>query len=79
MFENSEFSEQILSFESGDKILFFTDGLDFIFNEHKITQKHIGEVSIDKFKEFMDGVLNETILDRGTLKDDCTIIAMEIK
>jgi len=33
MFENSDFSEQIISFDSGDKVFFVSDGLDFIFDE----------------------------------------------
>ena len=42
MFENSEFEEQIISFESGDKIFFFSDGLDFILDEDKIIQRYMG-------------------------------------
>ena len=79
MFENSEFCEQIISFESGDKIIFFTDGLDFILDEDKIIQKYMEEVSIHEFKNYIDEFLNDTILEIGTLEDDCTMIAIEIK
>ena len=79
MFENSEFSEQVISFESGDKIFFFTDGLDFILDNDKIIQRYMGKVSIYKFKEYIDDFLNDTILEEGRLEDDCTLIAMEIK
>lgn len=79
MFENSEFSEQTISFESGDKIFFFTDGLDFILNEDKIIQRYMGKVNINKFKEYIDEFLYDTILEEGTLKDDCTMVAIEIK
>ena len=79
MFENSEFCEQIISFESGDKIIFFTDGLDFILDDDKIIQKYMEEVSVYEFKKYIDEFLNDTILESGTLKDDCTMLAMEIR
>lgn len=79
MFEDSEFCEQVISFESGDKIFFFTDGLDFILDEYKIIQMYMEEVGIDKFKGYIDEFLNDTILEIGTLKDDSTMVAIEIK
>ncbi|WP_297428246.1 PAS domain S-box protein [Clostridium sp.] len=79
MFEDSEFCEQVIHFKQGDKIYFFTDGLDFIFDEDKIVKRYMKKVSILRFKEYIDVFLNDTILDVGKLKDDCTMIAMEIK
>lgn len=79
MFENSEFSEQTILFESGDKIFFFTDGLDFILSEDKIIQRYMGKVSINKFKQYIDEFLNDTILECGALKDDCTMVSIEVK
>ena len=79
MFENSEFSEQIISFKSGDKVFFFSDGLDFILDKDKIIQRYMGKVSISEFKEYIDEFLNDIILEIGKLKDDCTMIAIEIK
>jgi|GEM_PF-1314838 len=79
MFENSEFCEQILSFESGDKVFFFTDGLDFILDEDRIIQEYMEDTSIYEFKNYLDGFLSDSILDAGKLKDDCTMVAMEVK
>lgn len=79
MFENSEFCEQILSFESGDKVFFFTDGLDFILDEDRIIQEYMEDASIFEFKNYLDGFLSDSILDAGKLKDDCTMVAMEVK
>jgi len=79
MFENSEFAQQIISFESGDRVFFFSDGLDFILDEDKIIQRYMGKVSIDKFKEYIDEFLDDTLSEVGKLEDDCTMIAMEIK
>ena len=79
MFENSEFSEMIISFESGDKVFFFSDGLDFILDEDKIVQRYMGKVSIYKFKKYIDQFLDDMISEVGKLEDDCTMIVMEIK
>ena len=79
MFDDSDFSEQIISFDSGDKVFFVSDGLDFIFDEDKIIQKYMGKVSISKFKNYIDEFLEDTRLDVGKLDDDSTMIAMEIK
>lgn len=79
MFENSEFSEMIISFESGDRVFFFSDGLDFILDKDKIVQRYMGKISIYKFKEYIDEFLDDTISEVGKLDDDCTMIAIEIK
>ena len=79
MFENSEFAQQIMSFESGDKIFFFSDGLDFILDKDKIIQRYMRKVSIDKFKGYIEEFLYDTISEVGKLDDDCTMIAIEIK
>lgn len=79
MFEESEFSEKIFKIETGDKIFFFTDGLEFILDEDQIIQKYMEKASICEFKEFIEIFSYNNILENGTLKDDCTMIAMEIK
>lgn len=79
MFENSDFSEEIISFDSGDKVFFVSDGLDFIFDRDKIIQRYMGKVSINEFKDYINEFLEDTRLDVGRLEDDCTMIAMEIK
>ena len=79
MFENSDFSEQIISFDSGDKVFFVSDGLDFIFDEDKVIQGYMGDVDIAKFKAYIDEFLEDTRLEVGKLEDDSTMIAMEIK
>lgn len=79
MFENSDFSEETINFDSGDKVFFLSDGLDFIFDEDKIIQRYMGKVSISEFKAYIDEFLEDSRLDVGKLEDDCTMIAMEIK
>lgn len=79
MFDDSEFSEQIISFDSGDKIFFVSDGLDFIFDEDRIVQRYMEKVSIAEFKSYIDEFLEDTRLEVGKLEDDSTMIAMEIK
>lgn len=79
MFENSDFSEEIISFDSGDKVFFVSDGLDFIFDEDKIVQRYMGKVTIGEFKKYINQFLEDTRLDVGKLEDDCTMIEIEIK
>lgn len=78
MFENSEFCEQVISFQKGDKFFFFTDGLDFILDEDRVIQTYMEEVSRLEFKNYIDEFLNDTILEVGKLKDDCTMLAIEV-
>lgn len=78
MFEDSLFDQQIIYFEKGDRFYFFTDGLDFILDDDKVVQKYMGKVSIDKFKDYIDEFLNDTVIETGNLKDDCTLLALEI-
>lgn len=79
MFEDSDFSEEIINFDSGDKVFFVSDGLDFIFDEDKVVQRYMGKVGISDFKAYIDEFLEDTRLDIGKLDDDSTMIAMEIK
>ncbi|MDP4178210.1 MAG: SpoIIE family protein phosphatase [Bacillota bacterium] len=79
MFQESVFDEQIISFESDDRFIFFTDGMDFILDEDKVIQKYLEKVSISKFKKYMDEFLNDTLAEFGSLKDDCTMIELEMK
>jgi len=78
MFEDSEFSQLVIPFEAGDKIILFTDGLDFILEDDKIMEKYISTVDINKFKKYIDELLIKNRLEVGDLKDDCTMLAMEI-
>jgi PAS domain S-box-containing protein len=67
MFEDSDFSEDVITFDSGDKIFFVSDGLDFIFDEDKIVQGYMESVSISQFKAYIDEFLEDTRLDLGKL------------
>jgi PAS domain S-box len=78
MFEDSIFDERVIYFEKNDRFYFFTDGLDFILDDDKIVQNYMGKVGIDKFKSYIDEFLNDTVIETGTLKDDCTLLALEI-
>ncbi|MFT8349338.1 SpoIIE family protein phosphatase [Clostridium saccharoperbutylacetonicum] len=78
MFEGSEFSEQVISFDKGDKIYFFTDGLDFILDEDKVVEEYMEDVGIKEFKNYINEFLEDTILEVGKLKDDSTMIAIEV-
>lgn len=79
MFEESVFDEQIIHFQSGDKFYFFTDGLEFIFEGEKIKYKNIKKATITEVKNYLSNYLNDKLTDIEGIKDDCTLIAAEIK
>lgn len=79
MFADSRFSEMKISISSGDRIFLFSDGFDFIFDEDDVVKRYMGKVSIEQFKKYLDQYIEDTILEEGKLKDDFTMLAMEIK
>ena len=78
MFEDSIFDEQIISFETGDRFYFFTDGLEFILND-EIKENYLKSHTITEFKIYLNNLLNDMLTDMEGLKDDSTLIALEIK
>lgn len=78
MFQNSVFDEKIIPFGKGDTFYFFTDGLEFIIND-KIKENYLQRYSITQFKYYLSKVLNNMLTDIDGIKDDSTIIALEIK
>lgn len=79
MFSDSEFSEKKIQIQSGDRLFLFSDGLDFIFDEDEIIKRYMEKVTLNDFKKYIDEYLEDTILDEGKLKDDSTMIGIEIK
>lgn len=78
MFENSIFDKQLIKFDSGDTFYFFTDGLDFVFDEDKTIENYIQDSNMYDFKKYLDDYLNDMILKDGKLIDDSSMIAIEI-
>lgn len=79
MFNDSIFEEQTISFESGDRFYFLTDGLDFIFYDDEIKEEYLKLHEISEFKIYLNNILNDMIMDGEDLKDDSTLLAIEIK
>lgn len=79
MFENGIFDEKTIHFEEGDKFYFPTDGLEFIFDDNELKQNYLKSHTIPEFITYLKNTLNNTINDGDALKDDSTIIALEIK
>lgn len=79
MFSDSIFSKKTFTIGGGYRFYFFTDGLEFLLDKDKIIQKYIGEVSITQFKNYLTDYIDDLVLDFEGLKDDCTMIALEIK
>jgi serine phosphatase RsbU (regulator of sigma subunit) len=78
MFPNSVFEEQVIQFHQKDRVFFFTDGLDFILDEDKVIRDYMEEVSIIQFTNYINEFLNDTLIETGSLMDDCTMVALEI-
>ncbi|KZL92460.1 SpoIIE family protein phosphatase [Clostridium magnum] len=76
MFEDSVFDEHTICFESGDRFCFFTDGLDFIF-DHEIN--YLKTHTITEFNLYLKNILNDMLTDGEGIKDDSTLIALEIE
>lgn len=79
MFQDSIFEEKVICFQPGDKIYFFTDGLDFILDDDKIIQRYMKKVSITQFGNFVEDYLNDKMTEIDGLQDDCTLLALEIR
>lgn len=79
MFENGVFDEQIINFRQGDIFFFFTDGLDFIFFDNKIVENKIRTNTIKEIRDYLNDTLSDMLTDIGGIKDDCTMLMLEIK
>lgn len=79
MFEDSLFDEEIIYFKPGDKFYFLTDGLEFVFDNNQINKKYLKVASLTEFKNYVSGSLKNTLVGEEGLKDDCTLIGIEIK
>ncbi|WP_432663601.1 PAS domain S-box protein [Wukongibacter baidiensis] len=79
MFEDSIFDEEIIQFNTGDRFYFYTDGLDFIFDDDKMNDIMLETPRISRFTNNLRISLNEMLTDVEGIQDDCTLIAMEIK
>ncbi|CAH2213057.1 SpoIIE family protein phosphatase [Tepidibacter aestuarii] len=79
MFEDSEFDEKIINFKSGNKFYFFTDGLDFIFDNDEIKERYFKSSTITELKKRIESDLKNMLTDVDGIKDDCTLLALEIK
>jgi sigma-B regulation protein RsbU (phosphoserine phosphatase) len=78
MFEDSVFDEQIIYFNQGDRFCFFTDGLEFIFDD-KIKEIYLNSVELTQFRNYLSRHLRNMLIDVEGIKDDCTLLAIEIK
>lgn len=79
MFEDSIFDEETIFFEKGDRFYFPTDGLEFIFDDNEIKENYLKSHTITEFITYLNNILNNMVTDIGGLKDDSTMVALEIK
>ncbi|WBW96748.1 SpoIIE family protein phosphatase [Oceanirhabdus sp. W0125-5] len=78
MFENSVFEEKIIKFESGDRFYFFSDGLEVVLDEEQI-EDNVNCNTIAEVKECINSFLRDKLTEVDGIKDDCTLLALEMK
>jgi PAS domain S-box-containing protein len=71
MFRNSIFDEKTIKFSSGDRFCFYSDGMEFIFDE----DMNMGELSSTQLRSKLKGKIDKI----EALEDDCTWICLDIK
>jgi PAS domain S-box-containing protein len=73
---NENFSEEIsIQFNQGDKFFFYTDGMDFIFDDKIFRDNIIKLNSITKIKRYIKSILTNI----KDIQDDCSWFAIEVK
>jgi len=79
MFKNSVFDEQIIQFQLGDEFIFYSDGLEYIFDDEKMKEKLFEMTDIKEFKNYLNSSLIEKLSDIKGIEEDCTLVAFEMK
>lgn len=79
MFENSKFDEITIDFKQGDKFYFFTDGLDELVDNEEAKEVIFNLESLAAVKESIDTHVLANNSCSKDKKDDCTLLAIEIK
>lgn len=72
MFKDGEFESISISFNKGDRLFFYTDGLNEIFDRRMIVDEMLNMDSEDCIKNISDIVYNQL-----SYKDDCTCIVID--
>lgn len=74
MFRDSVFEEEIIPFNSGDSFYFYTDGLDFVFDDNILREKFCNAPT-----EVFQDYLRDMVSNVDGLKDDSTLLKITIK
>lgn len=73
MFKNSHFGQSLIAFQKADKLLFYTDGMDSIFNDDSV----IGRVLEMESKEYIK-FLRKKVYRKEKRNDDTTCLVIDI-
>ena len=79
MFKGSKFEEKSIYFNKGDKVFLFTHGFDIILKKEKSIKESLNDDEIEQIKSNIYDYLQDELVDYGKLKDDCTMLAINIK
>lgn len=78
MFPNSLFDEEVIQINKGDRIFFFTDGLDIVFDDEKKVNEVTKLQNIGITKEYLYNCFIDKTLGVNVLVDDSTLLIVEI-
>jgi len=79
MFENSIFDEETINFQSGDKFYFFSDGLEDVLDADNMKEDNLCKTAISEFRNCINSYLSNTVTEVEGIKDDCTLLVLEMK
>jgi sigma-B regulation protein RsbU (phosphoserine phosphatase) len=79
MFKSNDFEEFTTNFNTDDKLYFFTDGFDDLFDNEQFIHdvQEINNISI--FKKYIRNSFVDNPTKNAFFKDDCTLLAIQIK
>ncbi len=78
MFPNIDFDVKNVKFNPNDTFFIFTDGFDFVLQDLPNVSDYIENQSLDETKQYIEEYLYEELISNGELKDDCTVLGIEI-
>lgn len=78
MFKDSIFEQEIIYFKPGDKFYFLSDGLELMFSDNKLRNDFTNILEINELVKFLHSYLADMQTENGSIKDDCTLIAIEM-
>jgi serine phosphatase RsbU (regulator of sigma subunit) len=75
MFKNTDFEQRVFRIFSDSKLYFYTDGFQMLVDQGLFNEDDLQNIETDK----MSSKINSFLAAADSLKDDCTLISIEMK